>query len=57
VGCDLRQSCVLVARLYINFCSDILGVGYAVLYQLIPCLLGVMISKFVLVTVAVLRIL
>jgi len=54
VGCDLRQSCVLVARLYFSFCSDILGIAHAVLHQSIPCLLGIMIHMFVLVAEAVL---
>ena len=53
-GCDPRQSCVLVTRLYFSFCSDILGVAHAVLHQSIPCLLGIMISKSVLVGEAVL---
>jgi len=44
----------LVARLYFSFCSDILGVALAVLHQSIPCLLGIMISKSVLVGEAVL---
>jgi len=54
VGCDSRQTCVLVARLYFSFCSDILDVALAVLHQSIPCLLGIMISKSVLVGEAVL---